>query len=259
MRIQLPQQVALVTGGAHRVGRAIALCLAQAGAHVLIHYHQSDDATVRDTLHALKSHGVEADAVQADLATADGVATVFAAVRERFGRLHILVNSASIFQKRSLLDVTLDEWRQTLDINLTAPFLCTQAAVPLMRETLQKDTHSDLTDGPASAAIINICDKGALEPWPDYAHHGISKAGLLMLTKVSAASLGPDVRVNAIIPGAVLKPPTYSDERWAQSGARVPLQRNGTAEDVGRAVVYLAAEPFISGAVLTVDGGDSVV
>lgn len=244
MKVNLADRVALVTGSAHRVGKAIALELARNGVHIMVHYFRSSSDVVKDTMRDIKSEGVDAYAVQADLTTPAGVAATFAAVREHFGKLDILVNSASTFQKRQLLDITLDEWNETMAANLTAPFLCTQQAVPLMRE-----------NDPSGGCIVNISDKGALEPWPEYAHHGISKAGLLALSQVSAASLGPDIRVNTIIPGAVLKPESLSEERWQQGALDDPLQRTGSAEDVARAVTYLCSEDFITGAVLRVDGG----
>ncbi|MFN8376918.1 MAG: SDR family oxidoreductase, partial [Anaerolineae bacterium] len=248
MHVDLTNQVALVTGAAHRVGKAIALELARRGAHVMLHYYQSSEDTVRETLQEIKSFGVKAFQVQADIGTVEGVEAVFSAVRESFGRLDILVNSASIFQRRTLLEVTPEEWLQTMNINLFGPFLCTQQAAKLMREVPEEDPDEPTTQiRLAGGVIINICDKGSIAPWPDYAHHGVSKAGLLALTKVSAASLGPDIRVNAVIPGPVLKPEEYSDERWAKSGVRIPLKRTGTAEDVARAVVYLASEDFLTG------------
>jgi NAD(P)-dependent dehydrogenase (short-subunit alcohol dehydrogenase family) len=247
MHIDMTDQVAIVTGSAHRVGRAIALELARAGVHILMHYNRSPEDVVKATLRDIKSEGVDAFPVNADISTPEGVDAIFAAAREHFERLDILVNSASNFQRRRLLDVTLEEWRETIDTNLTAPFLCTQRAITLMRE-----------NAPPGGVIVNICDKGALDPWPDYAHHGISKAGLLALTKVTAASYGPDIRANAIIPGLVLKADHFDDERWQVAAQQTPLARPGTAEDVARAVVYLASEDFLTGVVLHVDGGESV-
>ena len=246
MPIDLTDQVALVTGSAHRVGRAIALELARSGVHLMVHYLTSSDDAVRDTVQAIKSMGVDAFAVQADVGTAEGVQQIFTAVREHFGQLNILVNSASVFQKRTLLEVTLEEWEQTLAVNLTGPFLCTQAAATLMQG-----------NSPPGGAIVNICDEGVDRPWPEYAHHGVSKAALWSLTQVSAVSLGPDIRVNAVIPGPVLKPAgrTMSDERWQEIGRQLPLQRTGTAEDVARAVAYLVREDFITGTAIHVDGG----
>ena len=248
MHIDMTDQVAIVTGSAHRVGRAIALELARAGVHILVHYFHSPEETVKDTLHDIKSHGVDAFPLQADIGTPEGVAAIFDAAREHFGRLDILVNSASNFQKRKLLDVSLDEWNETTSTNLTAPFLCTQHAIRMMREKT-----------PSGGVIVNIGDRGALDPWPDYAHHGISKAGLLALTKVTAAGYGPDIRANMVIPGLVLRASQIEEARWQAAAAKMPLGRSGSAEDVARAVVYLASEDFLSGVVLHVDGGASVL
>jgi len=246
MRVDLTEQVALVTGGAHRVGKAIALELARRGADVLIHYGTSADAAT-ETVREIKSLGVSAHAVQADLSTQAGIETVFIALQEHFGQLHILVNSAANFQQREILEVSLEEWQETMAINLTAPFLCTQAAAALMR-----------ANDPPGGVIINVLDKGAIQPWPKYAHHSVSKAGLWMLTQVSAASLGPDIRVNAVIPGPVLKPAAtnMSEAEWAKVGDRTALKRTGTPEDVARAVAYLASEDFITGAAIPVNGGE---
>ena len=247
MHIDLSGQVAIVTGSAHRVGRVIALELARAGVNLMVHYFQTPEDVVRETLQEIKSFGVNAFPVQADLSAASGVDALFEATREHFGRLDILVNSASNFQKRRLLDVTLDDWNETITTNLTAPFLCTQHAIRMMRKKT-----------PPGGVIINIGDKGALDPWPEYAHHGISKAGLLALTKVTAASYGPDIRADIIIPGLVMKPNNFDDQRWQSAADKTPLLRPGSAEDVGRAVVYLASEDFLSGVILNVDGGAGV-
>jgi len=249
MRVDLTDQVALVTGSAHRVGKAIALELARCGAHILVHYNSSPEAAT-ETVREIKSLGVDAFSVQADIGTPDGVQAVFAALTEHFDRLHILVNSASVFQQRSLLDVSFEDWQQTLNINLTAPFLCTQAAAAFMRR-----------NDPPGGVIVNILDKGATDPWPRYPHHSVSKAALLMLTKVSAASLGPDIRVNGVIPGPVMKPAgtSMSDKEWEALGKRLPLKRTGSADDVARAVVYLASETFLTGTIIHVDGGEHLV
>lgn len=191
--------------------------------------------------------GVDAFAVQGDVGRPEGVEQIFTGVREHFGRLNILVNSASIFQKRGLLEVTYEEWQQTMAVNLTGPFLCTQAAAELMRQNT-----------PSGGCIVNICDRGVDSPWPEYAHHGVSKAALWSLTQVSAVSLAPDIRVNAVIPGPVMKPAgrNMSDEAWEAVGKTLPLQRVGAAEDVARAVAYLATEDFLTGTLIHVNGGE---
>jgi pteridine reductase len=246
MRLDLSGQVALVTGSAHRVGKAIALELARLGVHILVHYGGSASAAT-DTVREIKSLGADAFSVQADLRTKDGIEQMFAALREHFGRLHILVNSAANFQQRDLLEVSLEDWQETLSINLTAPFLCTQAAAAMMRQ-----------NDPPGGAIVNILDLGAIHPWMKYPHHSVSKAGLWMLTQVSAASLGPDIRVNAVLPGPVMKPAgtNMTDAEWAAIGKRVPLGRTGSAEDVARAVAYLAREDYITGTVIHTNGGE---
>ncbi len=247
MRIDLSDKVAVVTGSARRVGGAIALELAKQGVNILVHYHRAEAAEVRDTLNAIKSQGVDAHGISSDLSQAEGVDTLFAALQERYGRLDIAVNNASVFQKRPLLDVTLADWDQTMAVNLRAPFLITQRAARLMAE-------NPLPGG----VIINICDAGADGPWKDYPHHGISKSALWMLTQVSALTLGPAIRVNAIAPGPVMKTAgrAITDEDWARVGERSVLRRTGKPEDVARAVVYLCQEDHITGELLHVNAGE---
>ncbi len=250
MHIDISDQVAVVTGGAHRVGKAIALELARRGVNILVHYGTSTQEAT-ETVREIKSLGVEAYAVQADISKPEAVETIFAALREHFGRLNIFVNSASNFQKRDLLAVTLDDWQQTMAINVTAAFLCTQAATAMMRE-----------NDPSGGSIINILDRGAIGPWAAYPHHSVSKAALWMLTQVSAASLGPDIRVNAVLPGPVMKPAgtNMSDDDWAQIGKKTTtVQRVGSADDVARAVAYLASEDFVTGTVIHVNGGEHLL
>jgi pteridine reductase len=135
-----------------------------------------------------------------------------------------------------------------LAVNATAPFLCTQAAAELMH----KNT-------PPGGAIINILDRGAIMPWEDYAHHGVSKAALGMLTQTSAVALAPEIRVNAIIPGPVMKPENETDEQWTATGQRNLLQNTGSPEDVARAAAYLITESFITGTTIHVNGGRHLV
>lgn len=246
MRTDLNGQVALVTGSAHRVGKAIAIALAKAGVSIMVHYHSADPDVVRDTMHDIKSQGVDAFQIQADISQPEGVEEVMEAVGENFGRLNILVNSAAVFPSGNLLDVTLESWELTMAVNLRAPFLFTQACARLMLENEKP-----------GGAIVNIVDQGADAPWPKRPHHGISKAGLWMLTQVSALSLAPHIRVNAVLPGPVIKTNDgMSDEEWAQYGKPLPLKMTGEGDDVGRAVVYLAQESFITGSLLHVNGGE---
>jgi pteridine reductase len=246
MRIELNDHVALVTGAAHRVGKSIALALAQCGVHLLIHYNRAAPDQLRDTLHEIKSFGVDAFAIQADLSQPNGIESIMAAAQENFGRLNILVNSASVFPTAHLLDITLDSWDETFNVNLRAPFLLTQKAARMMRQ-----------NEPSGGVIINICDRGVDRAWASRPHHGVSKAALWALTQVSAVSLAPDIRVNAVIPGPVMKTNDgMSDEQWESIGQMLPLKRTGDGDDVGRAVVYLAQEDFLTGALIHVNGGE---
>lgn len=247
MRIELQDKVALITGAARRVGRVIALELANAGAHVLMHYNRAPASQARETLQEIKSRGVEAHAIQADLSSADGVDALMAAAEAHFDRLEIVINNASVFQARPLLEVSLDNWDLTMAVNLRAPFLITQRAARIM-------ANNPMPGG----VIINICDAGVDGPWREYPHHGISKSALWMLTQVSALSLGPEIRVNAIAPGPVMKSAGRgtTDEEWAQVGRRSALRKTGEPEDVARAVVYLCKEDHITGALLHVNAGE---
>ncbi|MFC1959961.1 SDR family NAD(P)-dependent oxidoreductase [Chloroflexota bacterium] len=244
MQQSLTDKVALVTGSAHRVGKAIALALAAEGVHIIVHYHGSE-AAAQETVREIKSHGVKAISYRADQSDPEEVAGLFAAIGEAFGRLDILVNSAGMFQKTDFLDISYEEWQRVININLTGPFLCTQQAARLM-----------LQQQPPGGTIINIIDNSAFQPWPGFTHHSVAKTGVLTLTKLLARRLAPTIRTNAIAPGPVLKEPGRSDESWAQVAARLPLQRNGAPEDVGRAAVYLAREDFLNGAIINVDGGE---
>jgi len=247
MRIELKDKVALVTGSAQRVGRAIALELAKSGVHIMVHYNSSDPSQVRDTLHDIKSHGVDAFDIQADVTQPDEIDKIFETIHEKFGRLDIVINSASVFQQRTLMDVSLEDWDLTMNVNLRAPFLITQKAVKVMEN-----------NAVPGGAIVNICDAGVDGPWEAYSHHGISKSALWMLTQVSALTLGPAIRVNAIVPGPVMKPAgrPMSDEEWAKVGESNPLNATGSAEDVGRAVVYLCEEDFLTGTLIHVNAGE---
>ncbi|MGB1288669.1 MAG: SDR family NAD(P)-dependent oxidoreductase [Aggregatilineales bacterium] len=246
MQIDLQDKVALVTGSAHRVGKAIALALAEAGVHIMVHYHSADDETVRDTLLDIKSSGVQAFEVQADISQPEGIEKVMTAIDENFERLDILVNSASVFPSGNLDEISLDSWNLTMNVNLRAPFLFTQQASALM-----------MKNDPPGGSIINIVDQGVDGPWLKRPHHGISKAGLWALTQVSAVALAPEIRSNAILPGPVMKTNDgMTDETWAEMAEGNPLKMNGDGDDIGRAVLYLVRESFANGILLHVNGGE---
>jgi NAD(P)-dependent dehydrogenase (short-subunit alcohol dehydrogenase family) len=246
MEQELRGKVVLVTGGARRVGKGIVLGFARAGAHVAIHHSASPDeaAATADEARAL---GVRAWVVQADFADRTQVTPAIEAAAAHFGRLDVLVNSASVFGSGDFLDLPADDWQQALDINLSAPFYATQAAARLMR------------DAEIAGCIVNIADNSGLRPWPKRPQHSVSKAGLIMLTQVSAAALAPyQIRANAIVLGPVLPSPGMSDTYWQAVEQRLPLKRAGSVEDPAQTAVFLASNDFITGATLHVDGGESV-
>jgi NAD(P)-dependent dehydrogenase (short-subunit alcohol dehydrogenase family) len=236
--MEIHGRVALVTGGARRVGRSLALALADAGADVVVNYNASaDDA--RATVAAIEACGRRGMAVQADVSRASDVARLIAATDEAFGRLDILVNSASLFHRTPFLQISEAEWDQVLAVNLKGPFLLSQAAAPL----LARD------DG---GVIVNIVDLSALQPWPSFGHHAVSKAGLLHLTRVMARALGPAIRANSIAPGTVLPP---DDQQGEEGSERRVTAREGAPADVVEALLYLVRADFVTGENLLVEGG----
>lgn len=247
MKVDLTNKVALVTGSAHRVGKAIALALADEGVHIVVHYNNTNADIVRDTVQDIKSKGVNAIAIQSDISKPEEIPGLMAQIKEHFGKLDILVNSASVFPTRNFMDISVEEWDLAMNVNLRAPFLLTQQVARIMQD-------NDVPGG----AIVNICDQGAFAPWPKRPHHGISKYGLWMLTQVSAVSLAPHIRVNAVVPGPVLKA-KMNDEEWNQLGQELPLRKTGQADDVGRAVVYLLSEDFLTGSKIEVNGGEHLL
>ncbi|NDJ75971.1 MAG: SDR family oxidoreductase [Chloroflexi bacterium] len=248
--MDLHNRIALVTGGAHRVGKAIALGLARAGANVIVHYGSSAGAA-QDTVGEIKALGVDAAAIQADLRQPDAIDALFAAVGEQFGRLDVLVNSAANFIREPFEDITVESWSSAMETNLRAPFLCTQRAAPLLRAV----------ERPAEepAAIVNITDLSGIFPWQNFTQHGVSKGGLIQLTRITARELAPDIRVNAVAPGLVLPPDNTDPARWDEFAATIPLLRSGNPEYVAQTVVFLAQHDYITGTVIPVDGGEHLL
>lgn len=244
MKDRESQRVALVTGGAVRVGRAISVGLAAAGHDLVVAYHASADAAeeVRSTVAAL---GRRCETVRADLSEPSAAEEVVDAARNAYGRLDLVVNSAASFRAQRLLDVDAEEWDRVMALNARAPHLIVRAAADLLRAS--------------RGSVINIVDLSAHRPWTSHPHHAVSKAALAHLTRVQARALAPHVRVNAIAPGAVLRPEELSEERWQALGQAAPLRRVGSPDDVVQAVRYLATAEFVTGQVLAVDGGSLLV
>lgn len=226
-----------------RLGRAVTLGLAEAGYDLLVHYNRSE-APARETADAVERLGRRAATVSADLSGADGAERLARAAREAYGRLDLLVNGAASFEEADLLDVDEEAWDAVMALNLKGPFLVVRAVADLLRD--------------AGGSVINMVDLSAFQPWVRYPHHGVSKAGLLHLTRVLARVMAPHVRVNAIAPGAVLPPTDFDDDDRARELARTPVGRLGSPEDVVRTVLFLAGSPFITGECVVVDGGRSL-
>jgi len=243
--VELKDKVALVTGSAVRVGRVIALSLAEQGCHIVLTY-LTETEPYQATAAELQAKGVEVLALPLNVQTPGDPARVVAAAIERFGRIDVLVNNASVWLKAPFLEITEQTWRSALDVNLTGPFLMIQAVAPYMLR--QK-----------SGLIVNITDLSAYQTWAGHAHHSASKAGLVALTRVTAAELAPDIRVNAIAPGTVLLPDNAAEAKvqWAVENSL--LKRMGTPEDVAHTVIFLAQSDFVTGAVYFVDGGRALV
>jgi len=234
------QRVALVTGGAVRLGRAIALGFAEAGYDLLVHYHASAgpaESLVKD----VEAMGRRCAAVQVDLTSAQGPRILLDALTHAYARLDVVVNSAAGFDATPLEDVDADGWDDIMALNVRAPHLVVREAAPFLRET--------------RGSVVNLVDLSAFQPWTEYPVHAVSKAALAHLTRVQARALAPQVRVNAVAPGAVLPPDDYPAERLEVLRARTPLRTLGTPDDVVQAVLFLAQAPFVTGQVLAVDGG----
>jgi pteridine reductase len=235
---------ALVTGGAVRVGRSISLGLAGAGYRVVVHYRGSTEAA-ESLVAEIRDGGGSSIAVQGDLARLDEVERVAREAEAAFGGVDLLVNNASVFPEERIGEVDEPLWDHTLAVNLKAPFFLTQALAPGMRAR-------------GSGVVVNIADLAGVQAWKGYAVHGISKAGLIHFTRIAARALAPEVRVAAVAPGTVLPPESATPHEVEQLARRTPLQRIGSPEDVVRAVLYLARADFVTGTVLTVDGGRAV-
>ncbi|HEX3273378.1 MAG TPA: SDR family oxidoreductase [Gemmatimonadales bacterium] len=239
--MELRGRVALVTGGGRRLGLAMARALAGRGAALAIHYHSSSEGAtaLRDEIAA---SGGRAACFAADLTDAEAAAELPRRVVRELGGLDVLVNSAAIMDRRSFEATTPAGWDATLDLNLRSVFFCTQGAAPALRA--------------ARGKVVNLADLSGLEPWPGFAAHSISKAGVIMLTRVLARVLAPEVTVNAIAPGAVLVPEAYDADERERLARAAPLRRLGSPADVTEALLYLLERAdFVTGEVLAVDGG----
>lgn len=240
----------IVTGGAHRLGRAFALTLAYEGYAVLVHYHRASQQASK-TITEIKSFGVPAFSMQADLTQVEHVRALFTLVDSLLSRsethlshLAVLVNSAAVMPRGDAQTLSLEAWDTALDLNLRAPFLCAQQASKRMKR---------------GGLIVNVSDVGAEKAWSRFPSYTVSKSALESLTRVLARSFAPSVRVNAIAPGLVLPSENVSDEEWEKLVQRMPLKRTATTEEVASALEFLLKNEYMTGQTIVVDGGYSLL
>lgn len=241
--MELRGKVALVTGGGRRVGRALALSLGRRGATVAVHYNESK-AGASEVVRSIVEAGGRAQAFGAQLTEPDAPATLVQRIVDAFGQLDVLINSAAIMVRTPVGEVDAPTWDRMFALNLRAPFFLSQAAAPHLRR--------------ARGAIVNIADLAAFETWPGYIPHGLTKAGVVQMTRALARVLAPEVRVNAIAPGTVLLPDDWSEKDAARLNDTTPLKRAGSPEDVASAMLFLLDSGYVTGETIIVDGGRHV-
>ena len=237
---KLSGRVALVTGGAKRLGRTVALRLAHEGADVAVHYGKSA-AEARELVGEIEKMGRRAAAFSAELTSVPAIQKLVADVVAHFGQLDILVNGAANFLETKFGATTEASWDASLDTNLKAPFFCSQAAAPHLAKS-------------GRGVIINFADIGGLLGWREFLPHSLSKSGIILMTRVLAKELAPAVRVNALAPGTITMP--GDPPEWQEDFIRrAPLRRSGRPEEIADAVLYLLTAEFVTGHVLVIDGG----
>ena len=240
---ELGGRVALVTGAGRRVGRALAVALGARRMHVIVHYHASSEGA-EETARLVTRAGGSAEVMRADLGiVTEAERLINDAVTVR-GGLDLLVNSAAMMLRTPFGETTAADWDAMFALNVRATYFLSQRAAPSLRA--------------ARGNIINIADLAAFETWPAYVPHGITKAAVVQMTRALARVLAPEVRVNAIAPGVVLLPEGWSEADAEHLRGTTPLRRLGSPEDVARAMLYLLDAEYVTGEVITVDGGRHV-
>ncbi|HEY6930318.1 MAG TPA: SDR family oxidoreductase [Thermoanaerobaculia bacterium] len=238
------RRVALVTGAGVRVGRAIALALAGAGADIAVHYRSSHDEAA-GLVREIQERGQRAEALQADLADPKACRQLVRRSVASLGALDWLVHSASVFRRAALPDTTDEIWSEELDVNARAGFLLAREAASVLASRRGR--------------VVLISDMMAHDPPKGYLAHAVSKSAVEGLVRALAVELAPEVTVNGVAPGAVLVPSGTTAQDAARYARRVPLGRIGEPEDVAQAVVFLCTGPsYITGQILRVDGGQSL-
>lgn len=249
---ELKDKVILVTGGAIRLGKAMALHAARLGMHVAITYRSSVRAA-EETRSEIEAIGRRCFTIRCDQSNVDEIQPAVDAILAYFGKIDVLVNSASNFEKRDFFEVTPDGWDHVMNTNARGPFFFSQSVA---RHMLDR-SETDRLQGQAGC-IVNIIDESVYRPTLQRPDHSVSKNALWAVTRLSALRLGPKIRVNAIMPGAVLKPPGYAEEQWAAIAEQSPLKKVGSPQDVCRALEFLMLSDFVTGQMIVVEGGTTI-
>jgi NAD(P)-dependent dehydrogenase (short-subunit alcohol dehydrogenase family) len=234
-------KVALITGSAKRIGRAIALELARRGARIAVHY-RSETAEAEETLKSIQAAGSDGAIFRAELTDNNAVTRMFQDIGKTLGGLDILINSASIFIAGTADQTTPELWDSQMDSNAKAPFFVAQNAARMMAARGQ-------------GKMINIADVAGEVIWPGYLSYSVSKAALIAVNRGLAKTYAPDIQVNAIGPGPVLFPEYYSEQQKKSAIDRTLLKREGSPQDIVNAVVFLIENDYITGELIHVDGG----
>lgn len=240
--IKKSKKNALVTGGARRVGKAIALHLARSGYDVGVHYETSAEDAFKTKME-IESLGQKCFLYKADLSNPAEIETMFLEISTNVSLIDILVNSAAVMPKSDLMKISPNEWDEIIDINLRAPWLLSVKAAAMMN---------------TGGVILNISDAGAEMHWTGYGAYGISKYGLNELTRLLAKQLAPEVRVNGIAPGLLLRAEEMSVEDWNKLAGRVPMQSEGDFESLMATIDLLISNGYITGEIITLNGGASL-
>lgn len=231
--------LALVTGAAHRLGKAFALTLAHAGYDIILHYNSSSDEALQ-TKAEIESLSRSVTLAQADLTQPEQIQSLVS----NLPSLSVLVNSAAFMPSGNVDSLSLENWDTSLDLNLRAPFL------------LAQECAKKMTDG---GLIVNITDVGAQKAWSKYPSYTVSKAALESLTKILARALAPKIRVNAIAPGFVLQSDIVPEEEWQRLIGRIPLKRPARTDEITSALEFLLKNEYVTGQTIVVDGGYSLI
>lgn len=248
--MNLDNKWALVTGAAHRVGKNIAETLSKSGCNIFLHYGKSKEAA-ENTAKELRKNGSDVILLQADLTQPTEIDQMFDAIVNSRHGLDITINSAASFLKKNIDKTNVEHWDFVQNTNIRAPFLIAKKSASLMMKN----------NGHEKGNIIFIADLSGIFTWRGYSLHGVSKAGIIHLTKSMAYEFAPNIRVNGVIPGLILPPPSLSneDEEWKSMINNIPLKKDGAPQYVSDTIVFLLKNDFMTGNLIYVDGGEHLV